>query len=137
MDTLGVLNHLAGVMTIDQWQAFKATDDYLWMMAKVEGYRGASMKKLTRAGKKRRAEAWVIAQDMARSIIRAEMEELELVMPDEQVQTLIVRLAEKLMCEQNFTPPTFTEWAECETCGKVPVPPGTDNKTPNCPWCMI
>jgi hypothetical protein len=124
-------------MTVAAWEEFKESEDYLWLMARVEGFRGANMAKLVKAGKKRRAEAWEVALDMAKSITKAEVEELELQLPEEQVQALTVKLAEKLMCEQNFTPPTFTEWAECETCGKVPVPQGTESKTPNCPWCMI
>lgn len=137
MDSLGVLNHLSGVMSIEEWQEFKATEEYLWMTARVEGYRGNAMKKLAKAGAKRRAEAWIVAQEIATNIMGAEVKEMNLELPEEQVQALTIKLAEKLMCEQNFTPPTFTDWALCETCGKVPVPPGTDNKTPNCPWCMI
>lgn len=137
MDTLGVLNHLSNVMTVDEWQQFKDTDDYLWMMARVEGYRGASMKKLSEAGTKRRAAAWEIAKEMAHSIIQAEIAELPLEIEDEQVQGLIDRLAEKLMVEQNLTPPTFTAWTDCSTCGRVPVPVGTDATTPNCPWCQV
>ena len=136
MDPLGVLNHLSGVMTPAQWLEFKTTDEYLWMMARAEGYRGNAMKRLARAGAQRRAEAWEVAKDIAANIIRVEIAELPLEITDEQAQVLVTRLAEKLMCEQNFTPPTFTEWAECETCGKVPVPQGTETKTPNCPWCM-
>lgn len=136
MDPLGVLNHLSGVMTPEMWQAFKATDDYLWLMARAEGYRGNAMKKLARAGRRRRAEAWEVAKGIATNIIQAEIAELPLEITDEQAQMLVIRLAEKLMCEQNYTPPTFTAWAECETCGRVPVPPDTETKTPNCPWCM-
>ena len=136
MDTLGVLNHLSGVMTIEEWQEFKASDDYLWMMARVEGYRGNAMKKLAKAGSVRRSEAWKVAQEIATNIIRAEIAELPLEIGDEQVQVLVTKLAEKMMCEQNYTPPTFTAWTECQTCGKVPVPAGTETETPNCPWCM-
>ena len=137
MDTLGVLNHLSNVMTIEEWQQFKDTEEYLWMMARVEGYRGASMKKLSEAGTRQRAEAWEIARDMANSIIKAEIAELPLDIEDTQVQVLIERLAEKLMVEQNLTPPTFTSWSDCSTCGRVPVPDGTEALTPNCPWCQV
>lgn len=137
MDSLGVLDHLSGIMTVEEWQAFKATDEYLWLSARVEGYRGNAMKKLAKAGKKRRAEAWLVAKDMAANIIQAEIAELPLEIGDEQAQLLITRLAEKLMVEQNYTPPSFTAWADCQTCGRVPVPPETEATTPNCPWCMI
>lgn len=136
MDPLGVLNHLSGVMTVEQWQQFKATDEYLWMMARAEGYRGNAMRKLAKAGSKRRAEAWEVAQEIATNIIRAEIAELPLEITDEQAQVLVTRLAEKLMVEQNYTPPTFTAWADCQTCGRVPVPPDTEKATPNCPWCV-
>lgn len=137
MDQLGVLNHLSGVMTVDEWGDFKQTDDYLWMMAKIEGYRGKTMAKLVAAGQRRRSEAWVIAQEMATNIITKEIEELPLEINNEQVQALIVGLAEKLLCEQNISPPTFVNWADCQTCGRVPVPKGVEAVTPNCPWCNL
>ncbi len=137
MDTLGVLNHLSNVMTIEEWRAFKESDDYMWMQARVEGYRGASMDKLIAAGKKRREEAWAIALDMAANIIKAEREELPIDVPEEQAAVLVQRLAEKLMCEQSLIPPRFTKLVECASCGPVHAPEDTESKTPNCPWCQL
>lgn len=137
MDTLGVLNHLSNVMTLDEWKAFRETDDYMWMQARVEGYRGASMDKLIAAGKKRREEAWEIAFDMARNIIKAEREELPIDVPEDQAVVLVERLAEKILCEQGIIPPRFTKLVQCHTCGPVHAPEDTENKTPNCPWCQL
>lgn len=137
MDALGVLNHLSGIMTPEEWAEFRDSEEGLWMRARVEGYRGAAMQKLVEAGKRRRSEAWEIALDMANNIISAEAEEIPLVLEDEQRTQLVTRLAEKLLCEQNVTPPTFTAWTDCATCDRVPVPEGTDLVTPNCPWCSL
>ena len=137
MDQLGVLNHLSGLLTVSEWADFKQTDDYLWMVARVEGYRGKNMAKLVAAGQRRRSEAWVIAQDMAKNIISKEIEELPLEIDNEQVQVLIIGLAEKLLCEQNISPPTFTNWTDCQSCGRVPVPTGVEAVTTNCPWCNL
>lgn len=137
MDPLGVLNHLSGIMTREQWEAFKESDDGLWLQARVEGYRGTAMKKLVEAGKKRRAEAWAVAMDMASNIIRVEVEELKLDIPEEQIAVVTQRLAEKLMCEQSIVPPRFTKLVQCKTCGPVHAPEDTELVTPNCPWCLI
>jgi hypothetical protein len=137
MDTLGVLNHLSGVMTTKEWSEFKGTEDYLWMQARVEGYRGTHMGKLIEAGKRRREEAWVIALDMAQNIIRAEMEEIPVDVPEQQEKILVDRLAEKLMCEQGLVPPRFTKLVECQTCGPVHAPEDAEPLMPNCPWCQL
>lgn len=137
MDTLGVLNHLSGVMTPEEWREFRESDDGLWMRARVEGYRGASMQRLVEAGKRRRAEAWEIALDMSKNIIATELEEIPVDVPEDQVGVLIERLAEKLMCEQSVVPPRFTKLVQCKTCGPVHAPEDTDLVTPNCPWCEI
>lgn len=137
MDPLGVLNHLSGVMTTDEWREFVQTDDYLWMQARVEGFKGNAMKELARRGTIRRAEAWECALDLAKAIVRAEIEHLPVAVEEAQQELLVVRLAERLMCEQDFTPPSFTSWADCETCGRVPVPEEVPAKTKNCPWCKL
>jgi hypothetical protein len=137
MDALEVFNHLSGVMTAEEWQEFKDSEDGLWLRARVEGFKGASMKKLIDAGKRRRAEAWEVATDMARNIINAEVQELELDVPDEQRAVLVERLGEKLMCEQSIIPPRFTKLVTCATCGPVHAPEDTEVETPNCPWCEI
>ena len=137
MDALEVLNHLSGVMTAEEWREFKESEDGLWLRARVEGFKGASMKKLIAAGKRRRSEAWEVATDMARNIINAEVEELELEVLDEQKAVLIERLGEKLMCEQSIVPPRFTKLVTCSTCGPVHAPENTEIETPNCPWCQL
>ncbi len=137
MDPLDVLHHLSNVMTVHEWQEFKATEDYMWMMARIEGYKGAHMKRLAEAGKKRRTEAWVIALEMAHSIVSQELDELGLEVPEEQRTVSIQTLAERLLMEQDLTPPTFTAWTDCATCGRVPVPKEVEPVTPNCPWCQL
>ena len=137
MDTLRAIEHLSAVLTVEEWQAFKETDDYLWMMASAEKYRGNSMDELIRRGVKRRTEAWEIALDMAKNILEREVAELAIDVPEEQMTKSRIALAEKLLIEQNLTPPTFTAWCDCDSCGRVPVPEGTPGVTPNCPWCMI
>jgi hypothetical protein len=137
MDALEVLNHLSGVMTADEWREFKESEDGLWLRARVEGFKGASMKKLIDAGKRRRSEAWEVASEMARNIINAEIEELGLDIPDEQRAVLVERLGEKLMCEQSIVPPRFTKLVTCSTCGPVHAPEDTETQTPNCPWCSL
>ena len=137
MDTLDVWRHLSGVMTAEEWAEFRDSEDGLWLKARIEGFKGASMKRLVEAGKRRRAEAWEIASDMARNIINAEIEEMELEVPEENRALLIERLAEKLLCEQSIIPPRFTKLVQCETCGPVHAPAETDDVTPKCPWCEI
>jgi hypothetical protein len=136
MDALSVLNHLSNVLTVEEWQAFKETEDYLWMMARVEGYKGAHMQQLIDAGKRRRSEAWEIALDMARNVVSIESEELPIALSDDAKERLIVHSAERLLMDQNLTPPTFTAWTDCATCGRVPVPANTPSETPHCAWCL-
>ena len=137
MDSLEVWRHLSGVMTAEQWQEFRDSDDGMWLRARIEGFKGASMKKLIEAGKRRRAEAWEVASDMARNIITAEIEEMKLDVPEDTKAVLIERLAEKLMCEQSIIPPRYTKLVQCKTCGPVHAPEETELVTPNCPWCEI
>jgi hypothetical protein len=137
MDALEELNRMSGLMTAEQWQEFKESDDGLWLRARVEGFKGTSMNKLIEAGKRRRAEAWEIAFDMARNIVNAEVQELKLEIPEEQQRVLGERLAEKLCCEQSIIPPRFSKLVTCSTCGPVHAPEDTETETPNCPWCQL
>lgn len=136
MDALRALTHLSNVLTVDEWAAFKNTDEYHWMVARTEGYRGSSMTELIKRGAARRAEAWAIAHEMANSIVREEMAELTVNVPEEQMQRTVNAMAEKLMMDQDLTPPSFTAFCECQECGPVACPEGTPKITPNCPWCM-
>lgn len=136
MDALSVIHHLQNVLTVHEWQAFKETEEYLWYMARIHGYRGAHMDKLVEAGKRRRSEAWEIAQEMAENVLAQEVSELGLRVSPEQKISGVNRMAERLLMEQNLTPPTFTCWSDCATCGRVPVPQGFDLTTINCPWCL-
>ena len=136
MDTLAVLNHLSNVLTVQEWQAFKETDDYLWMMARIEGYKGAHMQQLIDAGKRRRDEAWEIAKDMARNVVAMEVAELPIEISPEGQERMAIATAERLLMQQHITPPTFTAWCDCATCGRVPVPEGTSAETNNCAWCL-
>lgn len=135
MDTLRALEHLSNVLTVDEWQRFKATDEYLWMVARTQGYRGPAMEELVAKGVKRREEAWTIALDMARSIIEKDLKDLSYNAPEENKKLAIKQLAEKLLVEQDIVPPTYTAWADCEQCGRVPVPEEQDEVMARCPWC--
>lgn len=137
MDALRNLNHLSSVLTVEEWQVFKTTEDYLWMMAHAQQFKGQEMDELVKRGAKRREEAWTIALEMADSIISEEVKEVSMDVTEEQRRHLATSLAEKLLVEQNLTPPTFTAWCDCETCGRVPCPKDTPALTPNCPWCMV
>lgn len=136
MDALKLIEHLSNVLTVEEYQAWKESDDYLWMMARYEGYRGAHMDKLVQAGRRRRSEAWAIAQDMARAVLESDAAEMGLNLDSDRKAKLIQSTAEKLLIEQSITPPTFVAWADCETCGRVAVPPGLEKTIINCPWCL-
>ena len=135
MDTLRALEHLSNVLTVDEWREFKATDEYLWMVARTQGYRGGAMEELVARGTKRREEAWGIALDMARSIVEDDLRELSIDIPEENKRVAIKGLAEKLLVEQDIVPPTYTAWADCEQCGRVPVPEESEEVMASCPWC--
>ena len=135
MEPLAVLKHLSNVLTTQEWQAFKCTEDYLWLTARADGYKGKAWEQLVKEGTERRREAWLIATDMAESIIAQEIAELGVDTPEEHRKQLILRLAEQLMVEQDLTPATFTAWTDCEYCGRVPVPEGTAEIVTVCPWC--
>lgn len=137
MDALRSLEHLSSVLTVEEWQAFKSTDDYLWMLAHTRKFHGKEMDELVKRGTQKRKEAWEIALEMAQSITDAEIKELGVEVMDEQRNMLITQMAEKLLVEQNLTPPTFTAWCDCDTCGRVPCPEGTEEITTNCPWCSL
>lgn len=132
-----MLNHLSNVLTVEEWQLFKATDDYLWMAARAQGYSGKEMDELVKRGAVRRDEAWKIALEIAESVIAQDMAEVAANVTEEQKRQVVVSMAEKLLMEQNITPPTFTAWADCDSCGRVLVHEGTPESTPNCPWCML
>jgi len=136
VDTLRALEHLSNVLTTDEWSQFKSTDEYLWMIARTQGYRGPAMEELVAKGTKRRAEAWEIALEMAQSITDQELAELSLFIPEENKRMAIRQLAEKLLVEQDTVPPTFTAWADYDHGGRVPVPEGSDETLAVCPWCM-
>lgn len=135
MDTLRALEHLSNVLTVSEWAEFKATDDYLWMVARSQGYRGPAMEELVAKGVKRRTEAWAIAMDMARSIIEQDLVEVSANVPEENKAVAIKQLAEKLLVEQDIVPPTYTAWSDCDQCGRVPVPEGSEEILAICPWC--
>jgi hypothetical protein len=135
VDTLRALEHLSNVLTVDEWQRFKSTDEYLWMVARTERYRGPAMEELVRKGTKRREEAWAIALDMARSIIEQDLREVSADVPEEARRAAIKGLAEKLLVEQDIVPPTYTAWCDCVQCGRVPVPEESDEVMAACPWC--
>jgi hypothetical protein len=136
MDALKLLDHLSSVLTVEEYQAWKESDHYLWVMARFEGYRGANMDKLVEAGKRRRSEAWHIALDMAASVVDQESSELGLSLSSEQRERLRISWAEKLLIEQYITPPAFTGWTDCDSCGRVPVPATFQPHSINCPWCL-
>lgn len=136
MDPLSVIHHLQNVLTVHEWQAFKETEEYLWYMARINGYRGAHMDRLVEAGRRRRSEAWAIAQEMAESVLEQEARELGLVLEPPERERVAQRMAERLLIEQHITPPTFTAWADCASCGRVAVPQGVQSVTANCPWCL-
>lgn len=135
MDTLRALEHLSNVLTVDEWREFTQTDEYLWMVARTEGYRGKAMEELVRRGSKRRQEAWLLALDMARSIVIEDLRDSSSHLPSEQVRRVEQTLAEHLLVEQDIIPPTYTAWSDCQQCGKVPVPEGSSDVLPVCPWC--
>ena len=136
MDALRTLNHLSCVLTVEEWQSFKETEEYLWIMAHAQKFRGHEMDELVKRGTKRREEAWKIALDMADSIISQEVQEVSFPITEEQRGHLVTACAEKLLVEQNITPPTFTAWTDCDECGRVPCHSGSPASSPNCPWCM-
>lgn len=135
MDTLRALEHLSNVLTVEEWREFKATDEYLWMVARTQGYRGPAMEELVAKGTKRRTDAWDVALDMARSIIEQDLVDASAHLPDEQKKGVVRQLAEKLLVEQDIVPPTFTAWSDCQQCGRVPVPEESDEIMAVCPWC--
>lgn len=135
MDTLRVLQHLSNVLTVEEWQEFKSTDDYLWMVARTQGYRGLAMEELVQKGTKRREEAWAIALDMAKVIIEEDLKDISVNVPEQNKRESIKQLAEKLLVEQDIVPPSYTAWADCEQCGRVPVPEEQDEVMAICPWC--
>jgi hypothetical protein len=136
VDTLRALEHLSNVLTVDEWQEFKRTDDYLWMVSRVNGYRGSSMDELVRRGMKRREEAWQIANEMAESIVSSDLADVAINVPEEGKRMVVRKLAEKLLVEQDVIPLTYTAWADCDVCGRVPVPEGSEEVVSNCPWCL-
>jgi hypothetical protein len=135
VDTLRALEHLSNVLTVDEWQRFKTTDEYLWMVARTQGYRGPAMEELVAKGTRRREEAWGLALDMARSIIEDDLRDLSIHVPEENKKQSIKALAEKLLVEQDIVPPTYTAWVDCQQCGRVPVPEGSEELMAVCPWC--
>lgn len=135
MDTLRALEHLSNVLTVEEWREFKSTDEYLWMVARTQGYRGPAMEELVAKGTRRRSEAWDVAMDMARSIIEDELRDISSYVPEENKRQSIKQLAEKLLVEQDIVPPTYTAWADCNQCGRVPVLEGSDEVLAICPWC--
>jgi hypothetical protein len=123
------------VLTVEEWSEFRKTDEYLWMVTRTEGYRGKAMDELIKRGTKRREEAWKIALDMAESIVASDLAEAAMNVPEEGRRMAVRQLAEKLLVEQDTIPLTYTAWSDCQQCGRVPVPEGSDEVLAICPWC--
>lgn len=135
MDPAKVLDHLSNVLTVDEWREFTQTEDYLWMCARAEKYQGKAMDELVKRGTKKRQEAWKIALEMAESIVREDLKESSVNIPEEQRRRVEQQLAEHLLVEQDITPPTYRFWADCAQCGRVLVPEQGDEILASCPWC--
>lgn len=135
MDTLRALEHLSNVLTVEEWSEFRKTDDYLWMITRTKGYRGEAMDELIKRGTRRREEAWKVALDVAESVVISDLAEIGVVVPEDAQRQAIRRQAEKLLVEQDIIPLSYTAWADCNQCGRVPVLEGSDAVLAICPWC--
>jgi hypothetical protein len=132
-DALGRIKNLENFMELNHYLAFRETEDYLWLKLRASGYEDPeAWATLIELGSKRRAEAWQIAKEMATSIL-SDQRGVE----RGNFDSVVEKLAEKLLVEQDLVPPTFTEWTECESCGRMPVPKRFEKThSPNCPWCL-
>lgn len=137
-DALGRIKNLENFMELNHYLAFRETEDYLWLKLRASGYEDPeAWATLIELGSKRRTEAWQIAKEIAANVLRAEWDGIGSQYSEEDLGRVSERLAEQLMVEQNLTPPTFTDWTECESCGRMPVPPRFQKThSPNCPWCL-
>lgn len=132
-DALARIKNLENFMELNHYLAFRETEDYLWLKLRASGYEDPeAWAALIELGSKRRAEAWQIAKEMATSIL-SDQRGVE----RSDFDSVVQRLAEKLLVEQDICPPTFNKWTECETCGRMPVPESFKfEQSPNCPWCL-
>jgi hypothetical protein len=137
-DALERLQKLERYMELNDFLLFREHDEYLWLKLRASGYRDAeAWKKLIARGTHRREEAWQIAREMARSILGREWQALGVEAESRDLAAVSDQFAEQLMVEQDIVPPTFTEWTQCESCGRMPVPQRFGKQqSPNCPWCL-
>lgn len=137
-DALRAIKNLERRMTLAEYMEFRTQDEFLWLQLRATGYEDPeAWAQVIERGTNRRAEAWTIAKEMATSIMRDEWDARGHEYRQSDLDAVAERLAEQLMVEQHITPPTFTKWIECETCGRMPVPERVQEQhAANCPWCL-
>jgi hypothetical protein len=132
------IKNLENFMELNSYLMFRQTEDYLWLKLRATGYTDPeAWATLIELGSKRRAEAWQIAQEMATSILKDQWDSRGHEYQQSDLDSVVRKLAEKLLVEQDICPPTFNKWCECETCGRMPVPERFQaEQSANCPWCL-
>lgn len=130
-----VLDHHQRWMSREQWREFKTTESYQKFRLMAEG----RMKELEvweiEEMKKAAAEAWVLALDVARNVLSDEVVEASVKIEPELFQKLQESLAEKLLLEQSYLPPTYKYTVLCEQCGSAPAKKAEPKVVPSCVLC--
>jgi len=83
--------------------------------------------------KKNTAKKWEECLRKAEATVRSAYEGGIKILTDESYRTIQkTKIAEYLMMEAGFSPPHWTGWIECKSCGPMMCLPGEKK----CPWCI-
>jgi len=122
-------------MTIRQWKDFKETIHHRKLSLLANG----DIEKLRELEDQERQddtnEAWKIAMEMATSIIVADAADVDVAVLPDALRKLRESLAEKLLLEQGYLPPTYKHLVKCESCGPVPSPREAKEEVQHCVFC--
>lgn len=130
-----VLEHHRRWMSREQWHEFKTTEAYMKFKMLAEGRKKELEVWEIDEMKKAAAEAWVLALDVARNVISDEAVEASIKVEPELFARLQESLAEKLLLEQSYLPPTYKYTVLCEECGEAPAKKAEPKIVPSCVLC--
>lgn len=106
-------------MTRAEWERFKATQGYKKLMLYAQGKRREVEEMELEEMRKAAEEAWGIALEMATSILSDEVQAASALPSPDVLEALKRTLAERLLLEQGYLPPTYIHIVSCTQCGQV------------------
>ena len=122
-------------MTRGQWELFKESSSYQQLKLMSEGRDREAMDLELFDMRGAEAEAWSIALEMAQTILTSEAAELDVKVEGKLLEMLQTTLAEKLLLNQGYLPPTYNQTVTCAECGPAPAKKAEPKNVAACVLC--